>query len=287
MSNLVALLTDFGIDDIYVGVMKGVMHNIYPEIQLVDVTHAIRPQSVRGGAIALKNSYQYFPKGTVFLVVVDPGVGSARRPIIVKTEAYTFVAPDNGVLSYALDGQGPFHAFELGNKQYQLEQVSHTFHGRDVFAPAAAYAARGDVSSADFGRSLQDIFMLPEPQVHIADEQITGEVIHIDRFGNIITSIHELRWVGDGRLVLSHPEGKVRMMADNISVTLHGHTIQGIVKAYHELPRGSLLSQVDSNGYLEVAINQGNATKRLDAVIGDIVELNYKKAQTGLLSNLT
>src|SRR5262245_43284438 len=136
MPGLIALLTDFGTDDIYVGVMKGVMKSIAPDVDFVDITHAITPQSIQEGALALKNSYRYFPQGTIFLVVVDPGVGSTRRPIVVEAGDYYFVAPDNGVLSYTLAELSVTNvqAFELSNPVYRLQNISNTFHGRDVFA---------------------------------------------------------------------------------------------------------------------------------------------------------
>ncbi|PJF20688.1 MAG: hypothetical protein CUN56_14900, partial [Phototrophicales bacterium] len=145
MTKVVALLTDFGLEDIYVGVMKGVIASIAPDVQIVDITHSIRPQNVREGAFALMNSYHYFPPGTTFCVVVDPGVGSKRLPIAVKTADYQFIAPDNGVLSYTLSRIGAdYEIVTLENPAYQRDHVSHTFHGRDIFSPAAAYIARGD-----------------------------------------------------------------------------------------------------------------------------------------------
>src|SRR5688500_2938100 len=148
MSRLIALLTDFGTEDIYVGVMKGVMKSIAPDAEFIDITHAITPQSIQEGALALKNSYHYFPQGTIFLVIVDPGVGSTRRPIVVTAGGYTFVAPDNGVLSYMLVELitiSDVQAFNLAHPSYRLQNISNTFHGRDVFAPAAAHLASGKV----------------------------------------------------------------------------------------------------------------------------------------------
>lgn len=283
MSKTIALLTDFGSNDVYVGVMKGVMRRINPAAQFIDVTHAIRPQSVRGGALALRNSYAYFPEDTIFLVIVDPAVGSKRRPILVRAANYQFIAPDNGVLSYALADFDTFKAVELSNEAYRLSDVSNTFHGRDVFAPAAAYASRGDMSLEDFGDLVDDLFVLPEPDLQVSLGNITGEITHIDHFGNIITSIGKLHWVSPARLTLRGGGKNVRIVADDATVSLNGESIYGVSSAYHELPRGALLAQVDSNGYLEVAINQGNAAERLGAAIGDIVELAYK-SQTGMLA---
>lgn len=275
MTQTIALLTDFGTEDIYIGVMKGVMRGIAPQADFIDITHAITPQSVRGGALALLNSVRYFPDGTVFLVVVDPGVGSKRRAVLVEAGGYRFIAPDNGVLSYTLAKFDDVQAVELSNPAYRLHNVSSTFHGRDVFAPAAAYAARGDVPLADFGNPLDELFTLPQPQVSLHDDKIIGEVTHIDHFGNIITSIGLLRWVEDNKVALKHADGILRFSADAASVKIQSETLHTIAHAYYEAPRGHLLVQVDSNGYLEIAINQDNAAKRLDALVGDIVELHF------------
>jgi len=271
----IALLTDFGQQDIYVGVMKAVMRAVCPSAEFIDLTHAIPPQSVRGGAIALRNSYSYCPPGTVFLVIVDPGVGSARRPIAVQAGGYTFVAPDNGVLSYALaEIGGKQAAVVLENEAYRRQAVSATFHGRDVFAPAAAYLARGDVALEQMGQMTQELAELPLPTLQVEGPRISGEVTHIDHFGNIITSIGELRWVDEGRLVI-HIEQQLsaRLVAENATVRIGDETIYGILRAYHEIGRGGLMAQVDSNGYLEIAVNQGDAAHRLKVTIGDPLEL--------------
>jgi len=276
MSELVALLTDFGTEDVYVGVMKGVMKSIAPDLQFVDITHAIRPQSVRECALALLHSYKFFPEGTVFLVVVDPGVGSQRRPVLVQAGGYRFVAPDNGVLAYLLEEMHIEKAVTLDNSQYHLSEVSNTFHGRDIFAPVAAYAARGDIAFEDFGTVAWELASLPAPSLRVERQRITGEVTHIDRFGNIITSIGVLNWTDNQHVHLKLPdtEKSVPLDTTNATIAVHGQQIRGISHAYHEVPRGSLLAQIDSNGYLEIAINQGNAAKRLDAVIGDEIVLD-------------
>lgn len=278
MSGIIAVLTDFGIDDIYVGVMKAVMLNIHSTAQIVDITHAIRPQNVREGAFALMNSYHYFPEGTTFCVVVDPGVGSTRLPIIVKTQHYNFVAPDNGVLSYTLQTiTDDYTAYVLENKAYQLSDVSHTFHGRDIFSPASAHIAKGDAPITDFGQTLEKIFTFPTPQISYSNQRIIGEVMHIDHFGNIITSIGHLKWIDETRLTFNSvwkadiPDLKIQSQTANI--TIHSQTIHGISHAYHEAQRGEILAQIDSNGFLEIGANQDNAADRLDVQVGDKVTL--------------
>ncbi|MFW5696228.1 MAG: SAM hydrolase/SAM-dependent halogenase family protein [Phototrophicaceae bacterium] len=277
MSSIIALLTDFGLQDIYVGVMKGVMLDIQPEARLVDISHAIEPQHVRQGAIALRDACTFFPAGTVFLVVIDPGVGSTRRPVAVRAGSYTFVGPDNGVLTYALEKlDAEVQIVELVNPEYRLPQVSTTFHGRDIFAPAAAHLAAG-VPLAHLGPSLERLVQLPRPELNIAGASVTGEVTQIDRFGNITTSIGRLRWVQEDRLLLEpvfEPQrGPLMVSAPEATVTLNGQTIHEIRVSYSEALRGDLLALVGSTGYLEVAVNQGDAARRLEVSVGDRVEL--------------
>lgn len=278
MAKTIALLTDFGTQDVYVGVMKAVIRGICADAELIDITHHVEAQSVREGAIALRNSYAYFPKDTVFLVVVDPGVGSMRRPVAVRAGDYWFVAPDNGVLSYALAEIGHYEAVMLENQNYHLNRVSATFHGRDVFAPTVGYLARGDVPLSAFGRTVPDLHDLPFPPVQIDENRAIGEVVHVDHFGNIITSVGVLRWVSEGRLSLTPLEktqSNACISVDNAVVEIHEERIYGVQHAYYEVPRGQLLAQIDSNGYLEVAINQGDASKRLGVSVGDIVTLRW------------
>ena len=278
MANIIALLTDFGLEDTYVGVMKGVILKIFSDARLIDISHAIRPQNVREGAFALMNSYSYFPEGTTFCVVIDPGVGSTRLPIAVKTEKYQFVAPDNGVLSYALSlMDSDYQIVALENLDYQLPNVSNTFHGRDIFSPAAAYIARGDVSVTDFGRTVDRMFTFPTPQMSFSNNRLVGEVMHIDHFGNIITNIGRFSWIGEGQLELDPLWNSdiSRMMIDpeDVNITIHSNTLHSISHAYHEVNRGEILVQIDSSGFLEIGANQDNAAGRLDVVIGDKVML--------------
>ncbi len=278
MSNIVALLTDFGVRDIYVGVMKGVILDIFPSAQIVDITHDIRPQNVREGAFALMNSYHYFPKGTKFCVVVDPGVGSTRVPIAVQTDDYQFIAPDNGVLSYTLMKIGmDYEAVALENTDYQLSDVSYTFHGRDIFSPAVAYWASGKAPFSNFGEKLNKIFTFPAPQLSYSNQRLVGEVMHIDNFGNIITSIGTLDWVDDESLRLDGVWNRdlptVEINAEKCEITIHSNVMHRISHAYHEVQRGDIMAQIDSNGFLEIGANQDNAAERLDIQVGDKVTL--------------
>jgi S-adenosylmethionine hydrolase len=270
MGKLIALLTDFGTEDIYVGVMKAVMKTICPDADFIDISHAISAQNIHEGALALQNSFHYFPYGTIFLAVVDPAVGSSRHPIFVETERYCFVAPDNGLLSYALNGLA-YRAQKLDNLFYRLSKGSFTFHGRDVFAPAAAYALLG---RRDFGEALKEIVQLPQVYVKVNDGTIEGEIVHIDHFGNIISSIGPLRWEGE-KLELQYGSEKYRFVAADVKVSLGETRLEGIQKAYYQVGQGELLAQIDSNGYLEIAINQGNAQSRLSVDLGTRIRINF------------
>jgi S-adenosyl-L-methionine hydrolase (adenosine-forming) len=270
MGKLIALLTDFGTKDIYVGVMKAVLKQICPDAEFVDISHAITAQNIREGALALQNSFHYFPKGTVFLVVVDPGVGSNRKPIFVETEHYCFIAPDNGILSYALEDI-PYHAQTLENPEYKLSNSSHTFHGRDVFAPAAAHAASG---KRDFGQKLSEIVKLPESFFKVDGGIIEGEIVHIDRFGNLISSIGRFNWQDDILRIKRHQFwGDIEFHAAEVKIDIADTRLFGIKKAYYQVGQGELLAQIDSNGYLEIAVNQGSAEKRLNAKLGTKIRL--------------
>ena len=272
---IIALLTDFGTTDTYVGVMKGVMLGIAPSVRFVDLTHAIQPQNVRQGAFTLLNNYRYFPAETIFLVVVDPGVGSSRIPIAVHAGDYHFVAPDNGVLSYTLREIGTIQAIQLNNPAYQLSGVSNTFHGRDIFAPAAAHLA-ASVRLEDLGSPVSQLVTIPEPSLRIDGKRIVGEVLHIDHFGNAVTSIGLLRWVAPQRLTLNARFGEAISLpipADNVTISVGRQTVRGIEHTYGEVARGDALSIVGSSGYLELSVNQGNFAARVDLHIGDSVEV--------------
>ncbi len=275
MSVTIALLTDFGIQDSYVGVMKGVMADICPSARLIDITHHTEPQNLQQGAFTLLNSYSYFPKGTHFLVVVDPGVGSQRKAIAVKADDYTFIAPDNGVLSYVLSELGSFQAVSLDNPDYQLSDVSHSFHGRDIFAPACAYLARGNTHLADFGERLDDLISLPVPKLEKQGNTIQGEVVYIDHFGNIIISIGNLTWQDSHSLSLNTrlhiPSQLVQLHAESVEITIGDTQFNQIRESYHRVELGEAFVKLDSNGWLEIAVNQGNASDKLNVAIGDDV----------------
>jgi len=261
--SIISLTTDFGLADGYVGTMKGVILGIDPTATIVDVSHDIRPQDVREAAFILYAAYPYFPQGTIHVVVVDPGVGSERRAIALRTPRATFVAPDNGVLSYVVARERVEEIVDLTNPRYHLSPVSRTFHGRDIFAPAAAHLARG-IPLAELGQPLTDIvaFPLPRPQVR-PDGTIVGQVIHIDRFGSLITSIMSTDLRG-------HP-----LLREGI-VKIKGQSIRGIANNYAEVAPGKLLALIGSSDHLEIAVSGGSASQTLEAKVGDEVLLKAK-----------
>jgi len=274
---LVTLTTDFGMADGYVGTMKGVILSIAPNARLVDISHEIVPQDVRQAAYVLRTAYPFFPPHTVHLVVVDPGVGSARRPIALRTPAGIFVGPDNGVFSYVMAYERVEALVELADPRYHLSRVSHTFHGRDIFSPAAAHLAAG-VPITALGPSLTDPVTLPFPRLEVASGGVTGEVLHADHFGNVITSIGLLVWSG-GELTLEPTFGKagrggqVRFQAAEAVVTVAGQEITGVHRTYAEVEPGEVLALVGSEGHLEIAVREGNAARKLGLHPGYVVVL--------------
>lgn len=264
---LITLTTDFGVRDWFVGTMKGVVLGINPRAAVVDITHEISPGDVRAGAFSLMAACRYFPKGTIHVAVVDPGVGSQRRAIAVQTTDYLFVGPDNGLLSWALLNQEIKAIRQLENSKYLLKTISRTFHGRDIFAPAAAHLSRG-LPLKQFGRKLTDFVRLtwPEPKKSARAAsargdsrliEIQGEIVHIDRFGNAITNIRAefvaRKWSGACE-VIGNRKVRCRLAA-----------------FYGAVPTGSPVAVTGSSGFLEIAVNSGSAAQRFGLKIGDVV----------------
>ena len=278
MGRIIALLTDFGVKDTYVGVMKGVMIQIFSEVNFIDLTHTIAPQHVRKAALALLSAYRFFPQNTVFLVVVDPGVGGSRRPIAVDAGGYVFVAPDNGVLSYVLAECEHYQAVELRNTEYHLLPTSQTFHGRDVFSPVAAHLASG-ISLDQLGPVVDDLKHVAVPNLTLSHTAIWGEVMHIDHFGNVVTSIGQFVW-DDAQFVTLHPrfavENPRQFAADQLSVNVSGKSIQGLRQTYGAVAPGESLALIGSSGFLELAVNQGDGAEHLGISIGDKIQVQMQ-----------
>jgi S-adenosylmethionine hydrolase len=252
-SPVITLLTDFGIDDAYVGIMKGVVLGINARARLVDLTHSIPPQEVMRAALALRSAVEFFPPGTIHVAVVDPGVGSDRRPLLLRTERACFVGPDNGVLVAAARRIGKPKAYVLENSRYFRPTISQTFHGRDIFAPVAAHLSLG-VEPADVGRETSSFVHLDLPEVTIVPEGIQGEVIYVDRFGNLITNIE--------RTALD------RFPGPSLSVSIGSMAVTGPVQSYAAVDEGTALALIGSWGVLEIAIRNGDAARDLGMKVG-------------------
>jgi S-adenosylmethionine hydrolase len=256
-SRIVTFTTDFGLNDPFVGIMHGVVLNIQPDTRIVDICHSIASYDINDGAWSIAQAYRFFPKRTVHVVVVDPGVGGARRPIIVETEDYIFVAPDNGVLSLVEAREPKFVVRHVTAERYFLQPVSQTFHGRDVFAPVAGWLSKG-VAPAEFGAEISDYVRSPLPAVErVGDDSLRGVVMKVDKFGNLITNIGEL----DAPQLFG---AKV----SGISILIAGETVTRICRSYGEGAEGEIFAIVGSSGYLEIAARQASAAEKLAAGVG-------------------
>lgn len=258
---IITLTTDFGLQDAYVGAMKGVILSIAPEVTIVDITHCVPPQAVAQAAFILAVTVPYFPLGTVHVVVVDPGVGSQRRPIAVQTSQAIFVAPDNGVLTPILQSStsegAPVTVIHLTRREYWLPQVSYTFHGRDIFAPVAAYLARG-VPITSLGEPIDDPVMLDLPRPRrLPDGSLQGQVVYVDQFGNLVTNI-PAEWLD---------------RTTQWQIEVAGHTVERLSATYSDVPSGHLLALIGSAGALELAMREGSAARALGIGIGEPVSV--------------
>ena len=258
MRPVVALLTDFGAQDHYAGTMKGVMLGICPEATLVDISHEVPAHDVLAGALELAAAYRYFPVGTIFLVVVDPGVGSARRGLVVRTGGYTFVAPDNGVLTTVIEECPPAVIVELTEPRYARQAVSRTFEGRDRFAPAAAWLATGaDITT--FGPSVSAVTRLAIAKPVVGPDGIAGQVLRIDRFGNLVTNIDR--------------ETFERVAGPRPTVQIGACLVTKMVSTYAEVAAGAVCALFSSTDHLEIAANGTSAARALDVERGTPVHV--------------
>ncbi len=259
---VVTLLTDFGTLDEYVGAMKGVILSIAPRVTLVDISHEVPPQDVGRAAYLLEGYHRYFPEGTIHVVVVDPGVGASRAIVAVRTQACTFLVPDNGVLTRVIDDQALEVAVRVENRAFFLPHVSRTFHGRDIFAPVAAHLAAGaDIHKLGPCIACDELVRLDIPPVVVTGEaEARGCVMTFDRFGNAVTNID--------RRQLAALSGK-----GELEVRLGGRCIVGLSPNYAGVPPGQALALVGSRGYLEIGINCGSAREVLGLAVGDPVHV--------------
>ena len=273
MSAIITLTTDFGLSDGYVAAMKGVILGINPDARLVDICHTIRPQNIPQAAFVLSTAYQFFPEKTVHVVVVDPGVGTGRRAVILRTPSADFVAPDNGVLSYVLQQcksvkgrlinnrqqvelKPGMEAVTITKPQFWRSPVSPTFHGRDIFAPVAAQLSLG-LPPIEFGEAVSSVTVLPLPSPYQApDGWLVGHILHIDSFGNLITNIKS---------------DDLPQTKRTITIEVGNHLISGLSRTYAQ-GRG-LLALIGSSGYLEVSLKGGSACALLNAEVGNEVRI--------------
>lgn len=258
LNPLITLTTDFGSRDHFVGVMKGVILGIAPRARLIDISHEVQAFEVSEGAFTIAQAYRYFPKRTIHVVVVDPGVGSSRRPLLAEMAGQYFIAPDNGVLSMIFSREQP-RVRVITNERYFLQPVSRTFHGRDIFAPSAAHLAAG-VLPVKFGKRIDDFLKLTLDQPNRTGKRTwTGAVLKIDHFGNLITNLH----------IDSFPDVRTRPFELNIGL----EKLNRLALTFSEGNPGELFVIIGSSGYLEVTANQTSAAKRLGCGVGSPVEL--------------
>jgi S-adenosylmethionine hydrolase len=263
--SIITLLTDFGIQDAYVGVMKGVILSINPSAVVIDVCHDVDPQDLIGAAYLINSFYRYFPKGTIHIVVVDPGVGGDRAIVAVELAGHIFLSPDNGVLTLLMDEKESDGAVRVENPHYFLSTVSHTFHGRDIFAPVASHLSKG-IHFDQLGPSLtpQDLVRLDISKPYLSGKnELLGSIISIDRFGNCISNIDENRLK---EFIQTGTEKTLEIKVDK-------NVIKGLSQNYLDAAPGYPVAVIGSFGFLEIAINYGNASRRLKVSKGDIVTL--------------
>jgi hypothetical protein len=254
-SGIITLTTDFGACDGYVGAMKGVMLGILPKATIVDISHEIPPQDIDAAAFVINSTFRFFPPKSVHVVVVDPAVGSARRILCVAAGDHLFLAPDNGVLKFIFQDHPSATTYHVSNSKYFLLNVSRTFHGRDIFAPVAAHLANG-LPIGEIGNLTSGYEKGRLPNLVERGNQIIGEVIYVDRFGNLVTNISAAK--------LEHERNK-------ISIRVDGREMHGVVNSYFAGQKGEPIALIGSAGLLEIAVNSGSAKHKLTLNIGDKV----------------
>ena len=246
---IITLLTDFGTKDLYVASIKGVILNINPHCTLVDITHEVRPHDIEEGAFILANTYSYFPKGTIHLSIVDPGVGGTRKPIFLVTQNYFFIGPDNGLFTFVAQREKIKQVVVLSKQKYFLPKVSKTFHGRDIFAPVAAHLSLG-IKPIAFGYEINSLKKIKFQKAIIKEGKLLGEIYHIDTFGNLVTNVDK--------------EKLFRFIKDRPFVILAGgKIIRDLKKGYWEGKKGKLIALLGSSGLLEISVREGSAQKML------------------------
>ena len=261
-SGLITLLTDFGDRDYFVASMKGVILTINPQATLVDISHQVPPHSIEEAAYLLKSCYRYFPDGTVHVAVVDPGVGSARRPLIAKSERYYFLAPDNGLLTPILAEDRSMEVREIENANYRLTSLGHTFDGRDLFAPAAAWLAKGEPISS-FGRVIDNPVTRSIAVPVWQGQSLVGQIEYVDRFGNLISNMTEKHI----------QEFLASAGRQHLVIHIEAYTIHGLVVSYSEGRSDIPSALINSCGKLEIFLDRNHAARRLQIGVGEEIRL--------------
>lgn len=260
MNCIITLTTDFGHSDPFVGIMKGVILGIAPQARVVDLCHEVPPQNLLVGAFLLESAFSYFPAGTIHVVVVDPGVGSERAPIAVETEEHLFVGPDNGLIPAAIEGHATVRrAVHLSRAEYHRQPVSPTFHGRDIFASVAAHLANG-LPMEELGEPWERLCTLEQPRPVRRDGMVELHVVHVDRFGNLVT---DLRARDVSELA---GNGPIRFLIGNT-------VIDGISRTYTDVEKGEAVAYFGSAGRLEIAVRDGNAAEALEVGVGATISM--------------
>ncbi|MBM4323951.1 MAG: SAM-dependent chlorinase/fluorinase, partial [Deltaproteobacteria bacterium] len=253
---------DFGSKDHYVASMKGVILSINPQCTLVDITHEVHPQDVQEGAILLANAFSYFPKGTIHVAVVDPGVGGRRKPILLQTKNYLFVGPDNGLFTLAAKRDGVKQVIHLTHRKYFLPDISNTFHGRDIFAPVAAHLSLA-INPRRFGNKLDHWVKLSLKEPEVKGKNLYGKILLIDRFGNLITNIEKEIFF---RFIKDQP----------FQIRVREKIIRDLKRGYDEGKKNDPMALIGSGGFLEISVREGNAQEMLKMKRGDPIKISTK-----------
>lgn len=258
-------MTDFGEDDFFVASLKGVIAKVNPSVRIIDVTHRIPSYDIRAASFVLFSSYKYFPPGTVFLIVVDPGVGSNRKILLAKTKNFFFIAPDNGILSLALEEEETEKLIEVKNKKFFLPELSSTFEGRDKMAPVAAWLSKG-ISCEEFGAEVKEYKKLKSQKPVLKGKEIIGHIVYIDKFGNLITNI-------PGQMLDSL---RAKSRKAKLALRIKGLEIGSFVHDYSNAKKGEPVFLIDSLWMVEIGAREASAAKKLKAKRGDEVRISIR-----------